>query len=306
MKRILLIENPASGQTETDTSCLRRTCLNQGWELVQRPLNSDCRFAELLADAADFAAVVGVGGDGTISGLAAELCDTGIPLLAWPGGTANLVAQNLFADTRPETLCQVLVDWQTCRLDMAELTAAGHHQRFVMLAGAGTDARMIRDSEAYKSDWGVAAYVRALMAQFEQPASRIQLTIDEKVLDETAAVGVLVANLGKLNFGLPIGDAIQAQDALLDVLVLRRLSPELLLTEVWNALMRRLGAAASSHPDIGVYRGRTIRLAAEPALPLQYDGESLDAQTPVTFRVLPAALTVFGHPQALKPVQSAV
>lgn len=299
MKRILLIENPGSGQSDTDTSCLRKTCLNQGWELVQRPLGKDCKFAELLADHASFAAIVGVGGDGTISGMAAELCGTGIPLLAWPGGTANLVAQNLFTDLKPQTLCQALIDWQVCDLDMGEMSAAGMTQRFVMLAGAGTDARMIRDSEALKPDWGVAAYVKALLSQFELEPCRIELTIDGVPIDEPSAVGVLVANLGKLNFGLPMAHQIQGQDALLDVIVLKRLNPGMLLAEFWNAALRRLGAQADNHQDIVLYSGREITLETEPSMPLQYDGEPLEVRTPVRFRILPAALSVFGHPQAL-------
>lgn len=304
MRRILLIENPGSGQSDTDTSCLRKTCLNQGWELVQRPLDKECKFAELLADHASFAAIVGVGGDGTISGMAAELCGTGIPLLGWPGGTANLVAQNLFTDLKPETLCQALIDWQVCQLDMGVLSAGGRTQRFVMLAGAGTDARMIRDSEALKPDWGVAAYVKALLSQFELEPSRIKLTIDGELIDETSAVGVLVANLGKINFGLPMAHQIQGQDALLDVIVLKRLSSGMLLAEFWNAALRRLGAQAGNHEDISLYRGREISLETEPSMPLQYDGEPLDVSTPVSFRILPAALSVFGHPQALARADS--
>lgn len=299
MKRILLIENPNSGQSDTDTSCLRQNCLQAGWELVQRPLDPECRFDELLKDHADFAAVVGIGGDGTISGLASVLCGTETPLLAWPGGTGNLIAQNLFTDLKPETLCQSLLDWQLCHLDMGELKAGDLTQRFVMLAGAGTDARMIRDSEQLKPEWGMAAYVKALLGQVAQEPSQIKLSIDGQLVPEEQACGLLVANLGKLNFAMPIGDEIQGQDALLDVIVIRNLSPGLLLQEVWNATRRRFGAKAEPHADIGVYQGRNIQLESEPSLPLQYDGEPLDVRTPVSFSILPKALKMFGHPQAL-------
>lgn len=301
-KRILLIENPQSGQSATDTSCLRQTCLDAGWELVQRPLNQDCSFNELLKDAQDFDAVVGIGGDGTISGLAAELCNTGIPLLAWPGGTGNLIAQNLYPDLKPETLCKALIDWQVCELDMGEMQAQDLTQRFVMLAGAGTDARMIRDSEELKPNWGMVAYVKALLSQFNQEPSQIKLTIDDQLIPEEQACGVLVANLGKLNLAMPIGDEIQGQDALLDVIVVRQLSPSLLMQEVWNAARRRFGASAEPHADIGIYQGRQIELTAEPSLPLQYDGEPLEQRTPVSFKILPGVLKMFGYPQALATV----
>lgn len=294
MKRILQIENPQSGQSETDTTCLRQTCLEQGWELVLRPVSPERSFAQLLADAATFDAVVGVGGDGTISGLADQLSETEIPLLAWPGGTGNLVAQNLFPDLKPQTLCQALRDWQVLSLDMGELSTSKRTQRFVMLAGAGTDAQMIQDSEELKSDWGVGAYLKALLSQLDRPPVQIQLRIDGQTLtEEDQAVGVLVANLGKLNFGLPMGEAIHGQDSLLDVIVIRNLSSGMLLHEVWNATKRRFGATAEPHPNLGIYQGSQIELHCEPALPLQYDGEVLDLHTPVHFKVLPKVLKVF-------------
>lgn len=300
-KQILLIENPASGQSETDLGCLRTQCEDKGWKLVERPLTPDSDLAALLADSADFDAVVGVGGDGTISGIADVLSGGDVPLLAWPGGTANLVAQNLFADLKPETLCKALDDWEICQLDMGELQAGDTSHRFLMLAGAGTDARMIQDSEDLKSDWGVASYVAALLKQFDVEPARIKLTIDGQEMAEETAVGVLIANLGRLNFRLPMGEAINAQDAQLDVLVIRKLSPGLLLTEFWNAVSRHLGGQGKTHDDIGVYHGQTIALETLPSLPIQYDGESTELRTPVQFRVLPEALKVFGHMQALKP-----
>jgi diacylglycerol kinase (ATP) len=298
MKRILQIENPRSGQSDTDTNALRRTCLDQGWELVMRPVTPNCKFADLLADAAQFDAVVGVGGDGTISGLAAHLSGSDVPLLAWPGGTANLVAQNLFPALTPEALCQALVDGQVLSLDMGELQAGDVTQRFVMLAGAGTDARMIRDSEELKSDWGVAAYVKALLGQLDREPEAIELTIDGEHINEDKAVGVLVANLSKLNFGFPMGDDIDGQDGLLDVIVIRHFNSGLLLQEIWNATKRRFGGATEAHPDLGLYQGRDIQLKSATALPLQYDGEPMDVTTPVAFRVLPKVLRVFGYPEA--------
>lgn len=300
-KQILLIENPASGQSETDLGCLRAQCEAKGWKLVERPLTPNSKMEELLADSADFDAVVGVGGDGTISGIADVLSGGDVPLLAWPGGTANLVAQNLFADLKPETLCQALDDWEICELDMGELQAGETSHRFLMLAGAGTDARMIQDSEDLKSDWGVASYVAALLKQFDVEPARLKLKIDGKEIDEETAVGVLVANLGRLNFRLPMGEAINAQDAQLDVLVIRKLSPGLLLTEFWNAVSRHLGGKGKTHDDIGVYHGQSIELETLPSLPLQYDGESTELRTPVQFCVLPGALKVFGQMQAITP-----
>lgn len=298
-KHLLVIENPASGQGQNDLSLLRHEVHERGWELSERKLDGAYDLKGLLADAGRFDAVVGIGGDGTISGIASQLSGTEIPLLAWPGGTGNLVAQNMFLDLNPQTLCQALFDWNLCRIDMGELSAGSERIRFLMLAGAGTDARMIQESEDLKADWGLASYAAALLKQFDHAPSQIELRIDQQLIHEDSAVGVMVANMGRINFRLPLGEQISAQDQLLDVIVIRKLSPALLVTEFWNALGRQLGAETAYHSDIGVYQGRQVELRAEPALPLEYDGESLQLTTPVSFRILPEALVVFGQQQAL-------
>ena len=46
-----------------------------------------------------------------------------------------------------------------------------------------------------------------------------------------------------------------------------------------------------SHPKIEVLRGRTVKVEAEPPLPIVLDGEQ-PGTTPVTFEVVPQALRV--------------
>ena len=46
-----------------------------------------------------------------------------------------------------------------------------------------------------------------------------------------------------------------------------------------------------SHPKIEVLRGRTVKVEAEPPLPIVLDGEQ-PGTTPVTFEVVPHALRV--------------
>ena len=54
-----------------------------------------------LLDASDFDVVVASGGDGTVTSVAAWHANTGVPLLPYPAGTANLLSLNLAQPNEP-------------------------------------------------------------------------------------------------------------------------------------------------------------------------------------------------------------
>lgn len=299
--RALIVQNLSSGRQQADPASLLNWLESNGWGHAHRSFKAGDSVAPLLEDVEGFDAAIAIGGDGTISTLANRLRMTQVPLLVWPAGTGNLVAQNLFRNLAPETLLEVFAAGRACAFDMGEIAAGGLRRRFLMLAGAGTDAHMILESEALKPEWGMAAYVLALMKQMQAEPARIRLRVDGRVVDEPEAVGVLVANLGRISFRFPLLSGISPMDGALDVLVIRRMSTGLLLTEFWVSLLEQWTGIPLERDDVGLYRGREIELASEPSLPLQFDGEALDVRTPVRFSVLPGALRLFCQQEDVIP-----
>lgn len=95
-----------------------------------------------------FAAVVAVGGDGTVRSVAARLGGTGVPLGIVPTGTENLAARALgFALPIPElgaALAAAVVGGRSRRVDLGWIEPRnGARTRFVVMASAGFDADVV-------------------------------------------------------------------------------------------------------------------------------------------------------------------
>lgn len=298
MKKILIVENRSSGQKATQLDFIKEKIQAENWSCTHRCFESGDSLEAQLEDLREMDAVIGVGGDGTISGLAAALQNTEIPLLAYPGGTANLIAQNLFTQWDDESLWRALKNEQTAAFDLGHLKTQDMERFFIMAAGAGADATMIRDSESFKDRWGFWAYFYALWKQIKKEPTAITLEIDGETLAEPEAVAVLVANLSRVNFRLPLSSEIDPRDGLLDVLVLRESNLAVMAQALWHSVQEHWSSKPVERPEFGMYQGRRIKLSSREALPIQQDGEFLETQTPVIFEACPQPVHLFYEPEA--------
>ncbi|MBB6096712.1 diacylglycerol kinase family enzyme [Deinobacterium chartae] len=288
-QRLLVIHNPKSGQGSSGLDQFLDLAYDQGYDLFVRQLDSDNPIDHLTKDAEEFDAVVAAGGDGTVSCTAHALQGRGVPLLTYPAGTANLIAQNLHLPTDPQGLLTVLESHATCDLDLGELSAGGRTVGFSMAAGAGIDAEMIRESEALKDRLGVAAYVVGVLKKIGLQESALTLTLDGRRV-ETHGVSVLIANFGLINFGLPIAPGIDPADGLFTVVVLKGKTTLDLLPHLIDSVRSKLGLGDPAFAErLELHTCRELILEADPPLEVQYDGELMEATTPLRARVLPGA-----------------
>jgi diacylglycerol kinase family enzyme len=96
------------------------------------------------------------GGDGTVAACAGVLAGTGVAMAVVPVGTGNLLARNL--DIPLELADALDVAFGTAERVIDVLEAA--EQRFVVMAGLGFDAALIRDTDDdLKERLGWLAYV---------------------------------------------------------------------------------------------------------------------------------------------------
>jgi diacylglycerol kinase family enzyme len=175
-------------------------------------------------------------------------------------------------------------------IDIGRLVASPDVTRYFAVAGGcGFDAEvMFRTSSAAKRTWGSGAYfATAIRMAMAMPRTEVRVEVDGAVLEREAAV-VLLANCGTI---LPIGHAfaphIAVDDGLLDVIVL---NARTFLGAGRIAWALALGDS-SRHPDIQFLRGRTVRIASEPGMAAQADGE-LCGRTPLSAELLVGGLTV--------------
>ena len=251
--------------------------------------------------------VVAVGGDGTIRQAAAALSGTTTPLAVVPGGTGNVLAGALriggiqpaieaIRHGEPRTLDLGQAAWGTDARagTRADGEARTDEQRgpFLVACGMGLDARIMAAAEhEWKRRIRFGAYVGAAIRELTRLGTAdFQIDADGDRI-ELRGYLVLVANAGELVPGrLGPRQPIDPTDGRLDLIVLGGSDP---LRAIHSAarLLLRTGDLSG-----GVIRRpvRNVRVTAEPAQPIETDG---DHQPPgwLEAHVVPGALTVLGR-----------
>ena len=234
--------------------------------------------------------IVAHGGDGTAMDVAAGLVGTACPLGLLPGGTGNVLAGNLGVSRSFAGAAETILAGATRTIDVGRLTTGVGTRYFGVNAASGFAAELMAQTEQeHKQRFGVAAYVAracVLAADLVRAASRVEV---DGVVHEGRAATVIVANCGDVVPGvLPLGSHIRPDDGVLDVVVLDASSYAAAIRVVWRLLQRE------PHADSGItfYRGTSVRVTTEPALPVQSDGDALGT-TPFTTELLPRALDIY-------------
>ncbi|MEW6422664.1 MAG: diacylglycerol kinase family lipid kinase, partial [Deinococcota bacterium] len=207
-----------------------------------------------------------------------------------PAGTANLIAQNLDLPRDPAELARVALHGHAVRVDLGEIEVKGQKSGFAMLAGAGADAAMIRDSEELKERFGVTAYVLSAMKQLNPKKTTFHLELDgQKRTFE--GIGVLVANFGMANYRLPITSDISPSDGRLTVVLLKAGNILRLVPNLIDSLRAKLNLGDPMFSgNLETLEAKTVTVDAAEPFPLQYDGELHVETTPFTARILPGAI----------------
>ena len=111
--KLLVINNLASGFGEGSVYDFIRSFARDGDEVCVRSTDGTTDVRDLLGDAEAFDAVVASGGDGTVATVSYRLANTGVPILPFPAGTANLLAANLASPMEPHALAKLVREERT-------------------------------------------------------------------------------------------------------------------------------------------------------------------------------------------------
>lgn len=287
--RLLVIANLASGLGEGVMYDFMRSFAEDGDEIIIRYSEGDTDLRTFLADADRFDVVVTAGGDGTISMVAYLLADTGIPILPLPAGTANLLNLNLFCPTEPHALAVMLREGRIMDFDLGEVVLSGGERLgFMMMAGAGYDASIMKDAESGKKLFGQMAYFTSAVTNTNPQVAEFTLALDGEEIICTG-VGVLLVNFSKIQFDVPVIHENKPRDGLFDVVVLRTKDAYGLIPALFAAILDRSGDFPERTDAFSVFQAREVSVKTAPELPMQFDGEATPHVTPFFARVLPRA-----------------
>jgi diacylglycerol kinase (ATP) len=283
----------------------------------------DVRFVETRAASAragGAAAIVAIGGDGTVNEVLNGLrLPGGPPLAVVPAGTANVMAKELGiprdvpgveqlaeavarfvspAARRPERRAQpsrteaeraswivpALAAGSVARVDVG--LADG--RRFICMAGAGLDARIVRVLDAgRRGPIRMHHYPRwALEALVGYRPPRIGVVVDGHAVADDAGF-VIVASSASYGGSFTFAPDARLDDGLLDVVVFRGRG--------LDDLLRWLAAAWLGRADedrlCRIVRGREVRLESSKEVDLQVDGDPAGT-LPVTIGVQARAVAL--------------
>jgi diacylglycerol kinase (ATP) len=284
--RALAIVNPVAGggravriweriRPHLDVACIATECAGHA-----------SRLAREAAEQA-YERVLAVGGDGTVSQVAAGLAGTPTVLAVIPAGNGNDFSRALGVPAAPELAARVALEGRARPVDMGHLQVGGRCVAFVNVAGCGFDAEVLRQTAARRALGGSLLYfggiLRTLTAFRPRP---MRLTIDGRVF-ERRALGIAVANGPTYGGGIRIAPRAILDDGLFDVCLVGDLSPARLL-----ALLPRLYTGThAGRKEVEFFRCRelTAELLGGDRVTCQADGELLE-QLPATFRMQPRRL----------------
>jgi diacylglycerol kinase (ATP) len=311
IKRLHIIVNPAAGRDRPMLSTFNTVFGSAGveWDLsITKAFGDARRHARRVADARLVDAIAVYGGDGTVMEVASGLVGTDVPLMILPGGTGNSVAHDLNIPRDIAAACRLVFDGmgkllpvdvgQLVRRSSAPASAttmswSEEASYFLLHTAIGFLAEVARGADrSLKDRIGMLAYTLAGLEALRTPqVASYGLTIDgHDIVSE--GLTVVVANSANLGApGLRLERGIDMTDGFLDVILVQRANPQAALT--------LLGSIVRGEPlaePIVHWRARELTVVADPAQPVEVDGELLDATT-ISARMLPGAIRVLvPHP----------
>ena len=290
--KLLVINNLASGFGEGSVYDFIRSFARDGDEVCVRSTDGTTDVRDLLGDAEAFDAVVASGGDGTVATVSYRLANTGVPILPFPAGTANLLAANLASPMEPHALAKLVREERTLDFDLGEIEVDGHRFGFGIMAGAGYDAAIMHGAAPAKRLLGPMAYFSAALANPLPQTSRFKLDLDGEHV-ESEGLGILLVNFSKIQFDITVTHDNEPRDGVFDVVVPKAQNAFELIPALLAGLLDRGGDFPDRTGSLEIHRAREVRVEADPPMEVQYDGEATNLTTPFTAHIMRRAARFF-------------
>ncbi|MFH1422074.1 MAG: diacylglycerol kinase family protein [Planctomycetota bacterium] len=233
----------------------------------------------------NLAAVIPVGGDGTVNEVINGVCLRGIPVAPCPAGLSNVLCLELGIKPEPKNIVKAIESKNIVEVDISE-ASTGKLKKvkrfFTSMAGAGFDSEIVHSiANKRSSHLGFAGYafptLKAMMLYKYHP---ISVKVDGEIVTNRARY-VIIGNVKY--YGGPFYIATKAcyNDNLLDVVVFEgRSSPEIIRFYLGVIRGNHL-----KHSNVRYFRGKEIDISAKQHIPVHIDGEAA-GHLPVSFKIM--------------------
>jgi YegS/Rv2252/BmrU family lipid kinase len=240
--------------------------------------------SELARETRDSATtMVAIGGDGTVSEVAGALRGTGIPLGIVPGGSTNIVAQELGIPTNIRRNVEML--FGSHKIISIDVGICGD-KVFLHMAGAGFDSAFFSLTDPnLKRSVGWLAYIPAAVRALTRKPFRLSIETPDRKIEVDSPL-VLVANGASIiNPRFRLNSLIRNDDGLLNVLVITATTP----VQLARVLARLATMQLERSPYLIHLTASEVSIDADPTIDVELDGDVVE-RTPVMFTVDPRAV----------------
>ena len=271
------------GLPELRTELARRGVERPLWYEVPKSRKVPKRVQEALDAGAEL--VIAWGGDGTVQRCIDVMAGSDAKLAVIPAGTANLFASNLGIPSNIAEAVDIGLHGATRTIDVGRMKG----ERFGVMAGAGLDARMIRDADGTLKDrLGRLAYVWTGLKGARSSTFGAKIEVDGVPWYEGEASLVLAGNLGKLFAGVEVFEDARPDDGQLELGIVRADG----LLEWARTVARAAVGTPSESPFVQQTRASTVRAELDRKVLYELDGGERDPVKRFKIEVEPAAIAV--------------
>jgi diacylglycerol kinase (ATP) len=251
------------------------------WYEVSKSRKAPKRARKALAQGAEVIFVWG--GDGTVQRCIDAVAGTGAAVAILPAGTANLLASNLQIPADLAEAVRAGLKGERHRFD----TGSVNGEHFAVMAGAGFDARMIKEAgHGQKGRFGRAAYLLAGAKNLNTPRARAIIEVDGRRFYKGRVSCVLVGNVAKVLGGVEVFRGAEPDDGLLELGLVTAKNP----AEWARALGRVVQGRAGESPFIEVTRGERFRVRFNRPVPYELDGGARGTVKELRIKVHPGSV----------------
>lgn len=313
-KTAAVIYNPVKVDLDALRESVDRSAADAGWGeslWFETSIDDVGQGVTAEAIAAKVDLVIAAGGDGTVRAVSEALRGSGIPLALLPSGTGNLLARNLsltLNDLPGSVVTAFTGDDKPIDLGVIDIERADHSRDrhvFVVMAGMGIDAKMIKNTDDdLKAKAGWAAYVDAIVKSLRDPDElHLRFRIDDEPQTRATVHTVIIGNCGSLPANILLLPDAVVDDGLFDLMFMRP-GGVLGWIRIWakvawvNGVLRRTKAGkalAGKQKDDGDLRyGTAKRFVARMSKPeeIELDGDGFGKAVAINAWIEPGALTV--------------
>ena len=289
MQKIAFIVNPVSGmggKAALLRQIRRMFSPETGWEpdIYQTVGPGDaCRAARMYRERGDMAAVVAVGGDGTVNQVAGALVHSGIPMGIIPTGSGNGLARHLKIPLSIPKALAVIQAFHSLEIDSGSL----NEQAFFCTAGIGFEANVGNRFNAAPIR-GLPSYMAiSAMEYLHYHPESYKIYVGEQLLEPEAFL-VTFANGAQWGNNVFIAPDADITDGLLDMVIWKRTPAVEMPIMAMQLLTRKIGK--SGHVER--IRDKSFRVERQREGWVQLDGESHKMGASLRIEVDPHSLKV--------------